>query len=406
MAGLVASLLTGCGGESRETITFAFAKREAIPFMQELVAEYNSSQDEVRVVMDTSTTEVRSASFVRGNPADITLANYNTEMSRFVEACAMSDLSDTPEADRIQDDLWPLMDEYAVCDDTVSALPYSIMGASVIYNKEIFAEHGLDVPTTWDELIEVSDTLKGAEVDPFYATWQEDWSIGQGWFDYAAGGSLDTSAFFAELQEEGADVGPDAAVSFEKDMVEPVDQMMFLVDNYINADAGSRTYADGNLAMAQGKAAMYLQGPWAFSEIAKSNPDLDLGTFPLPMTNDPEDLKIRANVDLAAWIPEASEHKEEARDFLSFLYEPETILAYNESQLGFTPTTEAPMPSDPRIQGMVSSYEDGQFYQGLSVLIPRTIPINNYLQGIVLGENAESRLRIIDADFSRLARRA
>ena len=52
---------------------------------------------------------------------------------------------------------------------------------------------------------------------------------------------------------------------------------------------------------------MYLQGPWAFGEIAKTDPDLDLGTFPLPMTDDPADLKVRVNIDLALWIPEVVE---------------------------------------------------------------------------------------------------
>ena len=49
---------------------------------------------------------------------------------------------------------------------------------------------------------------------------------------------------------------------------------------------------------------MYLQGPWALAETAKTDPDLDLGTFPLPMTDDPADLKVRVNTDRAAMIPE------------------------------------------------------------------------------------------------------
>ena len=84
---------------------------------------------------------------------------------------------------------------------------------------------------------------------------------------------------------------------------------------------------------------MYLQGPWAFSEIAKTSPDLALGTFPLPMTDDPADRSVRVNLDLAAMIPEGSNHKEAARDFLEYLFQPENIEAYNASQLGFTPTS-------------------------------------------------------------------
>jgi raffinose/stachyose/melibiose transport system substrate-binding protein len=165
----------------------------------------------------------------------------------------------------------------------------------------------------------------------------------------------------------------------------------------------SRAYGDGNLALSHGKAAMYMQWPWAFSEIAKTAPGMDLGTFPLPMTEDPQDLRVRVNVDLAAWIPEASQHKEAARDFLEYLYRPEVIDSYNASQLGFAPTKDSAKATDPRVAGMVEYYEQSRVYQGPSVLVPRTIPIMNYTQAIVFGASPASTLRTLDADWARLA---
>ncbi|MEV7606437.1 extracellular solute-binding protein [Paenarthrobacter sp. NPDC089322] len=401
---LLAGLLSGCAGDSgKETIRFTFSKREAIGFMTKLVADYNASQDDTEVVLDTSGVDVVSASFVRGNPPDIALANYNMETSRFVQRGALSDLSDTQAASKIRDDLQPLMDQYGTYQDRTSALPYSIMASSVIYNKEIFAAHNITVPTTWSELIAVCEKLKAAGITPFYATFKDDWTIAQGWFDYSVGGQLDTLDFFEKLDGEGTEVGPDSSVSFQKDFDQPVTQMLELARNYVNKDASSRAYGDGNLAFSQGKAAMYLQGPWAFSEVAKTAPDLALGTFPLPMTEDPKDLRVRVNVDLAAWIPEASKHKEAARGFLEYLYRPEVIDAYNKSQLGFTPTKDAAGVPDPRIEGMVEYYDNAQVYQGPSVLVPKTIPIMNYTQALVFGADPASTLRTLDADWARLA---
>ena len=140
---------------------------------------------------------------------------------------------------------------------------------------------------------------------------------------------------------------------------------MLELSQYVNPDASSRTYGDGNTAMANGEAAMYLQGPWAFGEIAKAAPDLELGMFPLPVTDDPDDLKARINMDLAAWIPEASKHKEAARAFLEYLYQPEVIQAYNESQLGFPPTKDAPPVSDERIAGLQEYIDAGDDVPGL-----------------------------------------
>ena len=404
---LVGSALTACApGGGTETIRFTFNKREAIGFMTDLVAQFNSSQSDVRVEIDTSGPDVISASFVRGNPPDLILGNYNYEIARFVQRCTLTDLSDTDAAASVRDDLQPLMDQYGSCEGRTSALPYSVMAASVIYNKEIFDAQGLEVPQTWDELIAVCDQLKDAGIDPFYATFKDDWTVGQGWYDYSIGGSVDTIEFFDAMADEGAAVGPDSPVSFEKDFAEPMDQMMQLANDYTNEDAESRGYGDGNLAFSKGAAAMYMQGPWAFSEIAKTAPDLELGTFPLPMTDDPADLGVRVNMDLGAMIPEGSNHQEAAREFLEYLYLPENIEAYNASQLGFTPTKGAPAPDDPRIEGMIEYYENGQIYQGPSVLVPKTIPVMNYAQAMVLGASTTSMLRTMDADWARIAFRA
>lgn len=402
-AGVAAALLAGCSADGRETIRFTFSKREALDFMNQLVADYNASQDRVTVQMDTSGVDVVSASFVRGNPPDIMLANYNFEVARFVERCALTDLTGTEAAASTREDLQPLMDQYGACPGRISALPYSVMAASVIYNKDLFAQYGLDVPTTWDELISVCDTLKANGVTPFYATFKDDWTIGQGWYDYSVGGSMDVVRFFDDLRAQGADAGPDAPVSFSTDFAEPMDKMLQLASAYTNEDADSRGYGDGNLAFAQGKAAMYLQGPWAFSEIAKTSPDLALGTFPLPMTDDPGDLAVRVNMDLAAMIPEGSHHQEAARDFLEYLYQPEHIEAYNASQLGFTPTTDAAPPDDPRIAGMIPYYDEGKVYQGPSVLVPKTIPVFNYAQAMVFGAKPGDILRTMDRDWERIA---
>ena len=401
---LAGSLLAGCSaGAEPETIRFTFSKREAIGFMSQVVDDYNASQDEVEVVLDTSDPDVIAASFVRGNPPDLMLSNYNHEISRFIQRCALTDLSGTDAAATIRPDLQPLLDQYGVCEGRTTALPYSVMAASVIYNKEIFAEHDLEVPETWSELIEVADTLQEAGVAPFYATFADAWTANQGWVDYAVGGSIDVLDFYDALAAEGDDVGPGSAASFEKDFLEPVEKMQLLARTYTQPDANSRTYDFGNVAFARGGGAMYLQGPWAFSEIAKTAPDLDLGTFPLPMTEDPADLKVRVNIDLAALIPEEADNKDGARAFLEHLFRPDVIQAYNESQLGFVPTVDGEDPSDPRIEGMTEYYNAGAVYQGPGVLTPRAIPAENYAQSLVLGSDAASVLRTMDADWSRLA---
>lgn len=399
--------LSACSDGGHTRLNFVFSKREAIPFMHQVVADYNKAHKDVTVVMDTSGVDPMSASFVRGNPPDVALANYNMETARFVERCTLSDLSDFGPTAKINPDLTPLMKQYGECEGRVSALPYSIMASAVIYNKDTFAKYNLQVPKTWDELIEVSQKLKDNGVTPFYGTFSaaEGWTIGQGWFDYSVGGSLDVLKFFDALKSEGEHVGAQSKVSFEKDFAKPVKKMRYLADNFVNPDAFSRSYGDGNTNFAKGKAAMLMQGPWSFSEIAKTNPDLNLGTFPLPMTNDPNDLKVRVNVDLAGWIPQASKHKPQAREFLNYLYSPEVIEKYNASQLGIVPLEGAEQTKDERIQGAMHYYNQAQFYQGPSVLIDKTIPVFNYTQEMLLSDQPNKLLQTLDEDWARLASR-
>ncbi|WP_159794162.1 ABC transporter substrate-binding protein [Puerhibacterium puerhi] len=409
---LRAATLTGAGlalgacatpGGGTATLTFHQSKPEVIGYFGELLAAYQQEHPGLRVRHDS--TSNLSAGFVRSSPPDVGCLNYNFEVARFVERGVLSDLSDLPEADRVNPALHPLVELTASFAGRTSVLPYSLMAAAVLYNREIFDAHGLTPPTTWTEMVEVCETLAAAGVTPVYGTYRDTWTIGQGLFDYCVGGMVDVDAFFRQLRRQGADVGPDSPVSFQKDFREPVERMLALA-RYSNPDAASRGYGDGNLAFARGEAAMYLQGPWALTEIAKTDPDLPIGAFPLPVTDDPGDRKVRVNIDLALWIPEASPRQEEARALVQHLMRPDVIDAYNEFANGFGTTTDAPDVAHPTLRDLQAYYDDAAFYLGASQLVPQAIPIHNYAQALVTGSDPDDVLRTLDADWARLAFRS
>lgn len=396
--------LAGCAqAGAAPTITFHQSKPEAVPYFRQLAADFTASQDKYRILHDMATN--LSASFVRSSPPDLGCLNYNLEMARFMERGALSDLSDLPEAAAVREDVLDLTNWYPGYPGRTSVIPYSVTAASVIYNRRIFADNGLAVPTTWDELIQVCEALLTAGITPIYGTFRDPWTIAQGLFDYTVGGMVDVRGFYKAMHETGENVGPDSEVSFQKTMLEPVTRMLQLT-KYINPDAASRGYGDGNTAMAQGQAAMYFQGPWAFGEIEKAGTDVDLGTFPLPMTGNPDDLKVRVNIDLSLWVPEVADGQEGARAFLQYLLQPEIQNSYNADFLGFGTAKDAPAVTDPRIVEMQKYYDEGRFYMGASQFIPNSIPAANYFQSIIGGADAEATLRRMDADWARLAFRA
>ncbi|BDZ48306.1 carbohydrate-binding protein [Frondihabitans sucicola] len=400
--------LAGCaapgGSASGVTeISFYVSKPEVIGYFDTLIAKFHKSQARVRVVRDS--TSNMSADFVRNSPPDLGCWNYNFSVVEFVERGALSDLGDMPEAATINPDIKPLLKETADYPGRTSAIPYSLTAASVLYNKDLFTKYGVAVPTTYDDLVAACETFQKAGIAPFFNTYKDTWTIAQGLFDYTIGGMVDVPDFFKRLRAEGTKVDAASSVSFQKDFRSAMDRMVQL-GSYANKNAASRGYGDGNLAFAKGEAAMYLQGPWALNEIAKTNAKMNVGTFPLPVTNDPKDLKVRVNVDLALWIPEASKKKEAARSFLSFLMQPEIQNTYNADNNAFGTTKNAPPTTNPALVGMQKYYDDAAFYLGASQIIPSEIPVANYAQSIALGSKPEPVLRQLDGDWSRLALRS
>lgn len=400
-AALAASTLSACGaGGGSSQLTLYQSKPEAIPFFSQRAGEFSQAQSRFSVQHDIATN--LSASFVRNSPPDLGCLNYNLEMGRFMERGALSDLSDLPVAGQIREDVAELADWYPTYEGRTSVLPYSVTAASVIYNRRIFDEHGLEVPTTWDELLAVCETLQAADVIPIYATFLDAWTVAQGLFDYTVGGLVDVREFYRRMHEIGEDVGPDSEVSFQRTLLEPMQRLGELLA-FVNPDAANRGYGDGNTAIAQGKGAMYFQGPWALGEIAKAGTDVELGTFPLPMTDDPADLKVRVNIDLSLWVPEAASSPEGARELAQFLMRPEVQDPYNAEFLAFGTRTDAPPVTDDRIAEMQRYYDEGRFYMGASQFIPRSIPAENYIQSIAGGADPEPVLARMDADWARLA---
>ena len=132
-AALAVAGLSACSSAgAREPVKFHLSKPEAIPYFRDLIDRFNSSHPDIEVIFDTSSN--LQAGFLRGNPPDLGLLNYNMEMARFMERGALSDLADLPEAGRILPDVQALVDQYATYPGRTSVLPYSVMAASVIYN--------------------------------------------------------------------------------------------------------------------------------------------------------------------------------------------------------------------------------------------------------------------------------
>jgi len=375
-------------------------KPEAVEYFGKLVTQFEKENPKIRVIQGNNEGAFVPG-LIRGTPPDVTTRGWAYAAADFASKGIYADLSGLEAAKRVDPAAQKLVNSWGQYHGTeVSALPFSLAGAGVIYNKAIFAQYGVAVPTTWDEFVAACETFKKGGIAPIYGTYKDAWTVAQGLFDYTTGGTVDVARFYAKPQDGAAPSTQSYATTFSA----AVPKMKTIL-SYTQPGAATRSYPDGNAAFAAGKAAMYFQGPWALSELNTINPDLKLGTFALPATNNPADRKARVNVDSALSILRTSAHPKEAQKFVEFLMQPAVVEAFNRDHAAFSPLTDAPAQANPQIAGLDPMIKAGAYYQGAVTYIPPAIPAQNYIQYFAGTGNGDALLRNLDDESQRVADR-
>lgn len=410
LAGAAAVLpLTGCGANAGRqngvtTLRFMQNKPEVVDYFNQVIKDFEALNPDIHVIQDSNEGNFVPG-LVRNDPPDVVTRGFAQATADFVKKGIFADLADLPAASTINPEMQGLISSWGQYNGhETSALPFSVAAAGVIYNRDIFEANAVAVPTTWDEFVAACETFKAAGIVPVYGTFKDPWTLAQGMFDCVAGGSLDVAGFFARLTASGADISKAAPESFTNNFGPALPKMLQLA-SFSQSGATSKNYADGNAAFAKGQAAMYLQGPWALSQLVAANPAIRLGTFPLPVTNNPDETKARVNVDMALSITRNTPNMAAAQRFVSYLLEPSVVNAYNEKNAAFSPLKDAPAVTDPQISGLSNSIREARYFQGAVTYFPPSVPVNNYIQSFVYSKNGDQFLSALDDEWRRVAER-
>ncbi len=148
----------------------------------------------------------------------------------------------------------------------------------VYYNKAIFAENNLEVPTTWDDLVTVVETLKAAGVTPMELGGAEPWAAGMPLVALASADVLGQEPDWIQKRYAGE-------VHFTDPLF--VDAMQKAVDlvalGAYDPAALSVDFATANQNFLDGKSAMYAQGSWMTgSGYISAEAAENVGVFPWP----------------------------------------------------------------------------------------------------------------------------
>jgi len=405
-AALGALLLAGCSspGDGRVQLDFFQFKGEALEDFEQIIADFEAENPDIDVVQNQvadADTIIRTL-LVKDKAPDVITLNANGNFGRLAQAGVFYDFSDEPVLQTINPAVQDILADLGNAEGEVNGLGYVNNANGIIYNEDIFEEQGLEVPETWDELIDVCDQLQAAGITPFYGTLGDSWT-GLPSFN-ALGAYPAQDDFFEQLREEGEDVGPDSEVSFQKDFAEALDQQYELF-SYTQDGYRGKTYDDGNAAFANGDVAMLMQGIWAVSPIKDVNPDIRAGIFPYPATDDPADRLLVSGVDVVVTMGKDTPHREEAMRFIDYLFEQDVIEEFAASQ-NMVPSVEgAQLSDDPAIQSVAPWFDEGRITGFIDHQVPPSIPLAAIDQEFLFTGDADAALATLDREWSKVAAR-
>lgn len=215
--------------------------------------------------------------------------------------------------------------EAVTMDGSVYAMPVNIHRENALfYNKQIFADHDLEPPTTIAEFLTVCETLKAEGVTPV-ATAHQGWIL-RIMFNSLAMGSMGADSF-SEFMSGGA--------RDEVKLAEAVDVFSNVLENYVNANASDAEFGwtDAAEEVSNGSAAMFFHGDWAKGYYVQLGltPGVDFGVVGAPGASD----VFWYGVDTFS-MPVGAPALEAAKDFIVTIGSTEGQIAFNKRK-GSTP---------------------------------------------------------------------
>ncbi|MDQ1006790.1 raffinose/stachyose/melibiose transport system substrate-binding protein [Streptomyces sp. V4I23] len=399
---LAAVLLSACGSPPQRqdepvSLDFFQFKPEAVETFDKLIADFEAEHPGIEVKqhhVPEPETAIR-ARLVKDNVPDVISLNGNSTFGELASAGVFYDFSREKAADEIVPGVQQVLSDLGTASEgEVNGLPFASNASGVLYNKGLFAKYGVEVPRTWDELIEAAKTFEEAGVIPFYGALKDAWTSLPP-FNQLAANAVPPDAFWdARIQ---------GRTSFAKEYPE-VARKLAEIYRYTQKNTFSRDYNAANQAFARGEAAMYVQGSYALPPVKSFKPAFDIGLFPLPAGNDPGATRLVSGVDVALTMGRTPRHPKESMAFITYLMRPEVVSAYAEEQSAIPPL-KGTAPSDPALRPLLPYVTDGRITGYPDHRIPRAVNLEAVAQQFLIDGRQAAFLRTLDSEYTKVVKR-
>lgn len=393
--------LTGCGqtaSDGKIEVELVSYKPEAVSAMEKIEARFNETHDDIHLTIDSpnEAMTILKTRFIRENYPDIVGIGGDINYSNFLDAELFMDISDLEVTAEVKPAYAEMEKELEfIPQDGIYALPYVANAAGVLYNKDMFEEHGWEVPETWSEFTALCEQIESEGIQPLYLGYKDTWTCLAPWNALAVG--LTPSDTCAQVNQGNT--------TFTENYREVAEKTEALLE-YAEPNPYAYGYNDACTAFARGESAMYTIGNYAIPQIKSVNPDINIDSFTFPANESEADNVLNSGVDLHFCVMKETKNKEAVYEVLRFLYEDETINIYLEDQGGIA-CKEGDFELPAELEGMRAYIEAGRMTDYQDHHYPSEMSVDAMIQTFLLDESDEAIdtfLARFDSDWIRYNR--
>ncbi len=197
-------------------------------------------------------------------------------------------------------------------DGQIYGLPRNTDVLGFYYNKDLFAQYGVEVPTTWDELLAAAQVFQDAGISPIAMDGQDKWPLAH--FINCMIGTVKGADTYTTMVNSVQN--KDYSDPAWKDTVTAASEQASLL---FQPGFETTDYATSMNLFMNGQSAMFFMGSWEMSMA----PDFEVGYFTMPDFDGDGQGVIGAYNGGGYAISSSSAVKEEATALLNYMFQPE-----------------------------------------------------------------------------------
>ncbi|TDE94023.1 carbohydrate ABC transporter substrate-binding protein [Occultella glacieicola] len=377
VVGMAACSSDGGGGGDGDTVEITFLSQNGEPgatAAQELVDAFNAANEDVVVTLEvqpggTEGDNLMKTKLATGEMADVFHYNSGSLLQALNPDQNLVDLSDQEWADSLVEDMRTVVST----DNGFYGAPWGTTQAgAIMYNKPIYEELGLEVPTDWASFMANNQAILDSGIAaPIIQTYGDTWTS-----------QLFVLGDFANVAAQDPDWAQEYTAHNRFYVDEPAlqgfaNQQEAHEAGYFNEDFASALYDDGVRMLATGEGAHYPILTSAIGAVRQNYADNieDVGVFALP-AQDAADTRLTVWLPNAMYIPNTTEgdELEAAKRFIAFALSEEGCRIQTDTlgPSGPFATDACTLPDDapPTLTEVQAYFDAGQTGPALEFLSP------------------------------------